>query len=160
MVENLNISQISALEPGRKFLGRIKFTNIKSGPIIVKSFGLSKTTSDKIEVRRMAEVAYFPGYIIVDPITLTVYFFKSDLMEFIREFYGKVYKPNKGTLGRARDIKTDAILEVLKPDGTVSKTITLKNAWIYKVDLGNIDWTTNVIITATISLRYDKAIVG
>jgi hypothetical protein len=162
MAGDLDILQITSLEPGRSFLGRISFdsakTGIQSSTLIVKSFNLSQTTSNKIEVRRMAEVAYYPGNIDVEPLTLTVYFFKDQLMEFLKAFYKKVYRPSQGTLGAAKDIKSDVILEVLKPDGTPAKTIKLQNAWIHKVDLGQINWASNEIITATISLRYDKVI--
>lgn len=145
-----------SLEPTRKFLGTLVFDNIPTSDIIVHEFSLSKTSSDPIAIRRHAEVSYYPGQITPDEISVSVYLFQGQLEKLKGAFFKRTYDPETAKLGFAKDIRRPATLNILGPDGKITGTVQLSNAWIVSIDIGNISWTENDIINATLTIRFDK----
>lgn len=151
----LGTADLRMLEPLRRFLGRITIGNATLDDIAF-SFSLSEVTSAPIEVRRHAEVAYYPGHITPNSIRVTIYGYVGKIASVINSFYNVTYKPQAGQIGAVADVKKEIRLEALKPDGSTALTVTLKGGWVTSCNAGEINWTSNEIVELVLDIRYDS----
>ena len=63
-----------------------------------------------------------------------------------------------GRMGYAAGYKRDVELDMLDPTGTVVQRWILKNAFLTDANFGELDYSTDDIATAQITLQFDYAI--
>ena len=76
-------------------------------------------------------------------------------MEWIRLSHESV----TGRDGYSDFYKKDVVINVLGPVGDKVEEWTLKGAWIKEATFGDMDWSTNEVISISATLKYDYAIL-
>lgn len=130
------------------------------------------TIGDGTKVHFLDKEFSFPGKVTWEPITVT--FVDAVAANVSKDSYlylqqagwinpqqvgGIPSGANFATIGKAAAVGSagSVLIEVLRSTGEVEDRWTIKNAFITKVALNNLDYAAEAILTATYTFRYDWA---
>ena len=114
------------------------------------------------EVQHLTETLYYPSKPEWKPITLTIYDLKRNkhpVWEWLKLVYDPSASTNNWQASGDGEFKKDAIIELYDGCGTTIERWTIENAWPQAVEFGELDMGANDVITADITLRYDRAYI-
>lgn len=121
---------------------------------------LPNESSEPVEIHFVNEVVYVAGKPRFETGTLTLKdYVDQPVMKSVSDWRKKVYDPETGKIGLAKDYKVDASIVLFAPDGTYRREWTLRGCWPESVNYGGtLDMSTMEQNKIEITLRYDKAI--
>jgi hypothetical protein len=135
-----------------------------------------------IEAQHLNESIFYPTKPEWKPINLTLYDIIGDassdcpqrvhpVFEWLKQIYDPGVSDYSGQTGGTtvspvgwysdvvRQYKRSAILSMLNGCGDVLEEWVFENAWPESVEFGDLDYANSEVVTADISLRYDRAYV-
>jgi len=116
--------------------------------------------SEELEINFVNEKVYVAGKPLFDEGTLGLKdYVDQPVMKAISDWRKKVYDPETGKIGLAKDYKVDASVVLFAPDGTYRREWILRGCWPKDVVYGDtLDMSSNEMNKIQITIRYDKAI--
>lgn len=111
------------------------------------------------EVQHLTETIYYAGKPEWKPVNLTLYDLKRN-QHPVFEWLKKLYDPQQ-VVWKYNNIsfKKNCKLELLDGCGAVMERWIFENAWPQTVEFGELDMSSSDIVTADITLRYDRAYI-
>lgn len=112
-------------------------------------------TLDHINVKK-----YVAGKTQWDTMSITIYDpIVPSATAAIQAWYKLVCDYTSGRTGYSSYYKKDITIKILGAPGQVVQQWTLKGAWVYSVDLGDLDHGSSEQMTISCELRFDDAIL-
>lgn len=159
--------QLGKFEPAVQNRFRIYFDEVGGSPlsgreeceICVQSSDLPKRSLEEIEVPVGTEVIYYGGRRKVEPLNVVFRdMFNSAAFSFLQNWSQRGHNESTGRRGYKSEYAGTARLQLLGVDDEVVREWKLINIWIQNFNPGQVDETSNDIVTIEIAFRYDKAI--
>lgn len=114
----------------------------------------------EIVAEHLNETIYFPGKPDFKTLTVTLYDMKRDTHP-IFEWIQRLYNPCEGDYFTSTDtnFKLRARLELYDGCGNTLETWVYENIWPVNCEFGELDMGSSEVITADLTMRYDRAFV-
>ncbi len=114
----------------------------------------------EMEVQHLTETIYYPQKPEWKPVNLVLYDLKKSRHP-VMEWLKKSFDPKTATWKPSgdNDFKQKIILEVYDGCGNTMEKWVFDNAWPQSVEFGELDMGNSEILTAEITLRYDRAYI-
>lgn len=121
---------------------------------------LPNESSEEIEIHFVNERVYVAGKPLYEAGTLTLKdYVDQPVMKTVADWRARVYDPNTGAIGLARNYKVDANIVLFAPDGSFRREWLLRGCWPSAVNYGaTLDMATAEQNKIELTIRYDKAL--
>lgn len=124
------------------------------------STGLPTISNDPIELAHGNSKVKVAGQANVDDISVTVKdFIEPDIEQILWKWRLKVYNPENGKVGWAKNYKKDAVIVQYGPNGEVLRKWQLKGVWPTSLDLGEMSYDGGDKKSITMNLSVDNAYI-
>lgn len=124
------------------------------------STGLPTVSNDPIELAYGNSKVKVAGQANVDDVSVTVKdFIEADVEQILWKWRLKVYNPETGKVGWAKNYKKDATIIQYGPNGEVLRKWQLKGVWPTSLDLGEASYDGSDAKQITMNLSVDNAIL-
>lgn len=122
------------------------------------STGLPTISNDPIELSHGNSKVKVAGQANVDDISVTVKdFIEADVEKILWEWRLKVYNPETGKVGWAKNYKKDATIVQYGPNGEVLRKWQCSGVWPTSLDLGEMSYDGSDAKAITMNLSVDEA---
>ena len=126
----------------------------------IKGVGAVSLTQNSVALNHINVQRYVKGKTVWNPISMTLFdpitpSGAQAVMDCVRLHHESV----TGRDGYSDFYKKDVVINVLGPVGDKVEEWTLKGAWIKEATFGDMDWSTNEVISISATLKYDYAIL-
>lgn len=143
-----------------------EFTNnsgVESGEIIelaCDSTGLPSMTNDPINLDYGNSDVKVAGKVTVDDVSVAVKdFIEPDVENILWQWRLKVYNPQTGKVGWAKNYKKQARIVMYGPNGEVERGWVLDGVWPTNLELGDLDYSSGDKRQLTMNLSVDNAYI-
>lgn len=137
--------------------------NVSSGEIIelaCDTAGLPTVTNDPIELDYGNSNVKVAGKATVDDVTVAVKdFIEPDVEGILWQWRLKVYNPQTGKVGWAKNYKKQAKVVQYGPNGEVQRSWVLDGVWPTSLDLGDLDYSSGDKKQVSMNLSVDNAYI-
>lgn len=124
------------------------------------STGLPTMTNDPIELSYGNSKVKVAGQATVDDVSVVVKdFIEPDIEKILWDWRLKVYNPENGKVGWAKNYKKDATIVQYGPNGEVLRKWQLKGVWPTSLDLGELNYDGGDKKSITMNLSVDNALL-
>lgn len=122
--------------------------------------GLPTISNDPIELDYGNSNVKVAGKATVDDVSVAVKdFIEPDVEGVLWEWRKKVYNPETGKIGWAKNYKRDAAIVQYGPNGEVKRKWKLEGVWPTSLDLGDLDYSSGDKKQITMNLSVDNAYI-
>lgn len=123
----------------------------------LQAFPFPKESNEEVSIPYQNETRYVAGKYAVDAGSLVIVdFVDADTRGAIMRWRKKIFDPQTGNVGLAKDYKKQAYLVATAPDGTRTRACKLIGCWPQAVDGGDLSMDSSDKVSISVTIRYDK----
>jgi hypothetical protein len=156
--------QNGAFEPQRQFQWILKVgldDNSAEGmlELAIKSMFPPSDSNEPIEIPYMNSRVWVAGKHMVEAGTINFFdYVDKNTAKIIRDWRLKVYDPDTGKMGYAKDYKKAATLYAMPPDMNESnaRKYELQGMFPFAAKFGTFDYSANALVEIEVQFRFDK----
>jgi len=124
----------------------------------IKSTGLPGGTFNEVVIDYMNSKFYFPGKWEWETISMTLRdFIGENSSQKLYDWFTSQFSPEKGGQAMGGEVKSNIIISLLDPRGSVIERWTLMGAFLKEAKWGDLDYSDDGERELTITIRYDYA---
>jgi hypothetical protein len=125
----------------------------------VRAFPLPKEETGIIEIEYGNEIRKVAGRTTFADLSVTFHdYVDQNVLHQLVQWRRVVYNPNDGTVGLARDYKTNGTVIMFAPNGLLERKWDIKGVWPSKLDPGDLTYENAEKKLITMELVIDRAI--
>lgn len=151
-----------AFEPQRQYQWTLSIVGLEGSDVIemaLRTAALPSTSSDEIELPFMNSRVYVAGKRSYENGSIALNdFVDKNTAAIIHKWDLRVFDPETGGQGYAKDYKKSGLLVLYDPPLKDSRIWELRGIWPQAINYGSLDYSASDGVQIELTLRYDKAI--